>query len=195
MRTNPTSLRSKRHPVLAMPWLMIVTVVSISLSSELRSTSTRVFGQDQKNEIAWLSNEALSEHNSLPISVMWRDAELKDRLMRFSQTQRVAIFLDRRIDPSTIINLTSNNVTTEQFLLEIAKQTDIGICQIENVYYLGPKKTANSLASTTESLLKAAGKFGKRTQIRWNKNESLRTESVVEPKQLLLEIAKACYLE
>lgn len=191
MRTNPTSLRSKRHPVLAMPWLMIVTVVSISLSSELRSTSARVFGQDQKNEIAWLSNEALSEHNSLPISVMWRDAELKDRLMRFSQTQRVAIFLDRRIDPSTIINLTSNNVTTEQFLLEIAKQTDIGICQIENVYYLGPKKTANSLASTTESLLKVAGKFGKRTQIRWNKNESLRTESVVEPKQLLLEIAKA----
>ena len=191
MRTDPTNLRSRWHPVLAMPWVMIVTVVSISFSTELSTTSTRVFGQDQKNEIAWLINGALSEHNSLPISVMWRDAELKDRLMRFSQTQRVAIFLDRRIDPSTIINLTSNNVTTEQFLLEIAQQIDVGICQIENVYYLGPKKTANSLASTNESLLKSAGKFGKRTQIRWNKNESLRTESVVEPKQLLIEIAKA----
>ncbi|MGB1928744.1 MAG: hypothetical protein ACPHO8_05520 [Mariniblastus sp.] len=120
-----------------------MTVVSISFSGVLTNDSTIVFGQDQRNEITWLSEEALSEHNSLPISVMWRDAELKDRLMRFSTNQRVAIFLDRRIDPSTIINLTLNNVTTEQFLLEIAKQLEIGFCQIEDVYYLGPKETAN----------------------------------------------------
>ncbi|MDB4481289.1 hypothetical protein N9049_02510, partial [bacterium] len=137
--------------------------------------------QDQKNGISWLSNEALSDHNSLPISVMWRDAELKDRLMRFSKNQRVAIFLDRRIDPSTIINLTSNNVTTEQFLLGIAKQAELGICQIEDVYYLGPKKTANSLAANSESILKAANKFGKRTQLRWNMNGAVLTEPIVEP--------------
>jgi len=191
MRTNPTGLSFPRHLVLAMPWLMIVTVVSISFSSVLSGSSTNVYGQDQKNGIAWLRKGALSEQNSLPISVMWRDAELKDRLMRFSKNQRVAIFLDRRVDPSTIINLTSNNVTTEQFLLEIAKQLDIGICQIEDVYYLGPKKTANSLASTSELLLKAANKFGKRTQLRWKRSGDLRTTTVVEPKQLLLELAKA----
>ena len=195
MRTNPTGFGSQRPPVLAMPWLMIVTVVSISLSGVLTNDSTIVFGQDQRNEITWLSKEALSEHNSLPISVMWRDAELKDRLMRFSTNQRVAIFLDRRIDPSTIINLTLNNVTTEQFLLEIAKQLEIGFCQIEDVYYLGPKETANSLASTSELLLKAANKFGKRTQLRWNRLGNLRTGTVVEPKQLLLEIAKSNEIE
>ncbi len=195
MRTNPTGLRFPRHLVLAMPWLMIVTVVSISFSSVLSGSSTNVFGQDQKNKIAWLKKGALSEHNSLPISVMWRDAELKDRLMQFSKNQRVAIFLDRRVDPSTIINLTSNNITTEQFLLEIAKQLEIGICQIEDVYYLGPKKTANSLASTSDSLLKAANKFGKRTQLRWKRSGDLRTATVVEPKQLLLQLAKANDIE
>ncbi|MDA7878989.1 hypothetical protein N9B09_01815 [bacterium] len=191
MRTNPTGLRLQSRPVLAMPWLMIVTVVSISSLSELSNSSTRLLEQDQKNGISWLSNEALSDHNSLPISVMWRDAELKDRLMRFSKNQRVAIFLDRRIDPSTIINLTSNNVTTEQFLLGIAKQAELGICQIEDVYYLGPKKTANSLAANSESILKAANKFGKRTQLRWNMNGAVLTEPIVEPKQLLIELAKA----
>lgn len=191
MRTNPTGLRFQNHTTLATHWLMVVTAVSTGFLSGLNTSSTNLFGQDQKNGIAWLREKALSEHNALPVSVMWRDAELKDRLMRFSQNQRVAIFIDRRIDPSTIINLTSNQVTTEQFLLNVAQKAEIGICQIEDIYYLGPQKIANSLASTSESLLKAANKFGKRTQLRWNMSKPLLTEAVVNPKQLLLEIAKA----
>lgn len=190
MRANPTGLRFQNHPTLAAPWLMVVTAVSLGFLSGLNNSSTNLFGQDQKNGISWLSKKALSDHNSLPVSVMWRDAELKDRLMRFSQNQHVAIFLDRRIDPSTIINLTSNQVTTEQFLLNIARNAEIGICQIEDIYYLGPQKTANSLASISEALLKAANKFGKRTQLRWNMNKPLLTDAVVDPKQLLLELAK-----
>jgi len=191
MRTNPTGLRFQNHLTLAAPWLMVMTAVSIGFLSGLNNASTNLFGQDQKNGISWLSKKELSDNNSLPVSVMWRDAALKDRLMRFSQNQRVAIFLDRRIDPSTIINLTSNQVTTEQFLLNIARKAEIGICQIEDIYYLGPQKTANSLASTSKALLKAANKFGRRTHSRWNMNKPLLTEAVVNPKQLLLEIAKA----
>ena len=195
MRTNPTGPRFQNHLTLAAPWLMVVTAVSLGFFSGWNNASTNLFGQDQKNGISWLSKKELSDNNSLPVSVMWRDAALRDRLMRFSQNQRVAIFLDRRIDPSTIINLTSNQVTTEQFLLNIARKAEIGICQIEDIYYLGPQKTANSLASTSEALLKAANKFGKRTQLRWNMNKPLLTEAVVNPKQLLLEIAKRlCYL-
>ena len=191
MRTNPTGPRFQNHLTLAAPWLMVVTAVSLGFFSGWNNASTNLFGQDQKNGISWLSKKELSDNYSLPVSVMWRDAALRDRLMRFSQNQRVAIFLDRRIDPSTIINLTSNQVTTEQFLLNIARKAEIGICQIEDIYYLGPQKTANSLASTSEALLKAANKFGKRTQLRWNMNKPLLTEAVVNPKQLLLEIAKA----
>ena len=191
MRTNPTGLRLQNHFVLAMPWLMIVTVVSITSLSQSSHFASQLLGQDKKTGITWLGNEELTERNSLPISVMWRDAALKDRLMRFSQNQKVAIFLDRRVDPSTLINITSNNVTIEQFLLEIAKQADLGICRIENIYYLGPKETADSLAYTSELMLKAANKFGKRTQLRWNKNESLLTESIIEPRQLLADIAKS----
>ena len=168
-----------------------MAVVSIIAIATLGRVSA--FGQavsPDNTNIKWHTGRKLDQFNKLAISVWWKDAEIRDRVELFSQRQEIAVFLDRRIDPSTPVQLTIENCTKEQFLWALAKQSDLGICRIEDFYYFGPVKTAASLPTVLRQLRQSTT-AKKRSKVDWNDDQPLKTESVVEPKKILLQLAKA----
>ena len=80
------------------------------------------------------------------ISTRW-NLSLKDALNSISETQRVAIFLDRRINPAQQIQLEVQDKTLSTTLQQIAKQANAQISYIRNVIYIGPAKTTHLLAT------------------------------------------------
>jgi len=81
------------------------------------------------------------------IGLSWNENPLRDALNRLSESQEIAIWLDRRIDPDQKITLRVSDQTVEQTLNTLANQLDIGLCVVGPVAYLGPKSTTAKLAT------------------------------------------------
>ena len=132
---------------------------STRVASEIRAVSPRaillavliigIFATTARSQSPsgtdWIVGKQLDQAILLNISGSWEDATLREQLMSISRRHRIAVFLDRRVDPSTRLDFSAINVTFEQFLWRLADQLDLGVCRFENLYYLGPRETTNQL--------------------------------------------------
>lgn len=165
-----------------------MTVVWIAILGWPLIASESASGQDTP-DIKWLTGRKLDEFNQVAISAWWSDAELRERIMGFSRNQQFAIFLDRRVDPSTIIELSVQDVTKEQFLWSVAESSNLGVCRIEDFYYFGPAETAAKLPAVCQQLIRSTSKKRKNAKVDWSLRRPLKTDSIIEPKQILLDLA------
>ena len=79
------------------------------------------------------------------LSATWKDKELKAALQRLANTQQLAIWLDRRIDPQQKVNLEFKQATLRQLLEEIADRSNLGFCPFGNLLYVGPNTAVQEL--------------------------------------------------
>lgn len=100
----------------------------------------------QNTQQTVLANARFEQQLKALISTRW-DLPLKDVLHSIRETQRVAIFLDRRIDPTQQIQLEIQDETMRTALQQIANQANAQISRIRNVIYIGPNKTTDLLAT------------------------------------------------
>ncbi|MFP6586614.1 MAG: hypothetical protein VB814_03150 [Pirellulaceae bacterium] len=103
-----------------------------------------LYGQAAQQTV--LANARFEQQLETLISTRW-DLPLKDVLNSMRETQRVAIFLDRRINPAQQIQLEVQDKPMSTALQQIANQANAQISHIRNVIYIGPKKTTHLLAT------------------------------------------------
>ncbi len=180
--------RNQIRVMLSFCRLSIVSVVLIACLGGLTIAPVPVAGQDVSGA-RWLTGRKLDEFNEIAISAWWSDAELRERIMRFSVNQQLAIFLDRRVDPSMLIELSVQNVTKEQFLWTVARQSNLGICRVEDFYYLGPTETAARFPAVCQHLRQSTSRRRNKSKVDWMRKAPLKTSSVAEPKKILLQLA------
>ena len=171
--------------VLSRTRLTIMTLVSIATLS----LPLTVTGQGHQI-VEWHTGKQLDRFNELALSAWWTEAEFGDRLRSFSQTQKIAIFLDRRIDPSIVTNLSMSDVTKEQFLWTAATQFNVGVCRIEDFYYFGPPDSVATFPEVCKRLQATSTRQRRNTKVNWTDRQPLTTADTVEPKKLLLKLAK-----
>jgi hypothetical protein len=100
---------------------------------------------DAHREKTWATGQAFQQARQRPFSISWQAAPLRDRIGQLARQQGISIFLDRRIDPRTPINLSASNVTMEQLLLQLCDQQNLGFCHVGDGFYFGSKQAANRL--------------------------------------------------
>ena len=165
----------------------IILIVFAYPSIAWAQSGSSVLVEPQKTK--YLAGEKLDRRNLQALSVWWKDAKLRDRLMAFSETQDIAIMLDRRIDPSTIVNLGVENRTVDQVFRRISSAAKIGVCRIEDCYYFGPVDTTIALPIAIDTLARQAKKVARRSPVKWTVKRRVRTEPVVATKALIQAIA------
>ena len=79
--------------------------------------------------------------------VHWVAVPLGQALERFGETQKVGIFLDRRVDPSQIIEFGVSRRPIGILLDELADSLGLGCHRFESLVYIGPKHAAKVLAA------------------------------------------------
>ncbi len=144
---------------------------------------------EAKSAPAWKSAAALRTQLETPISLVWGDREARSALESLSRSTGVAIFLDRRIDPSQKLTLKAADEPLRAVLLSAAGQLDGGVAPIGSVVYVGPKATASKLLALAALRRQEAGKLPAQARVRFTKSEAWSWDELAEPRQLLEELA------
>lgn len=80
-----------------------------------------------------------------PISISSTAVPLKQTLDHLSKSQRVAVVLDRRIDPNQRVEIDAANLPLKEVLDRIARQSNSQASYLPDVIYIGPAATAEKL--------------------------------------------------
>lgn len=104
------------------------------------------FGEDATEAADWLTGVGLAKQLAQPVdNVVWSGQTLRQALDTLSRAQRVAILLDRRVDPGQKLELQLSNVQLLTALQQIALEKKLGVSVLGSVVYFGPPEVASRL--------------------------------------------------
>jgi len=148
-------------------------------------------GFAQNTETQWATDKVFQQSRHRAFSISWQAAPLRDRIGQLARQQGISVFLDRRVDPRTPINLTASNVTMEQLLLQLCEQQELGFCRLGDSFYVGPKLAAQRLMIGSTSSTKA----GRKTSTALLKKSASDWPDLTTPKEALNALVAEAGLE
>jgi len=133
--------------------------------------------------IAWHTGVELAKELAQPVGVRWSGTPLRETLTGLSRARRVAVLIDRRVDPGQELELTANDVPLEQVFRAVAERRRLGLSLVGPVVYLGPPRVAARLRTLNELRREDARgltpsgrqKFLQSRRIRWDDFATPRT--------------------
>ena len=142
------------------------------------------------------------------VSVSWvttstdrlRQHSIRHIVRRSQELWQVAIVLDRRIDPSSELEVSVINRPVREVLDALARPVTAGTSVVGNAVYIGPASDAHVLRTLVhlrdrELDEKVTGK-NKAARIAWLRREStIRFEDLASPRDVLAEIARRWKLD
>ena len=84
------------------------------------------------------------------LSASWANVELRDLLKKIGDERRVAILLDRRVDPTVQLPLNLTNSSLREGVRDMARLLGADISVAEPVIYVGPPAAAQRLRTLIE---------------------------------------------
>ena len=118
-------------------WLFLLLIGGAiqSLGAEpVRPTST-----------TWLTGTAWREGVDSPVSVEWSGVPLRQALERLGQAQRLAVLIDRRVDPEQAISMQATQQSLRQIVEQVATGQRAGVAFWEPLVYIGPAPVARDV--------------------------------------------------
>ena len=81
------------------------------------------------------------------VSITWQEVPLGTALTRLAETQAIAIWQDRRLDPNVPISLTVADQPLSAVFAAMGQQAGAAVVPFAGVIYVGPQQTADELAT------------------------------------------------
>jgi hypothetical protein len=106
-----------------------------------------------------------------------------------SRSTGVAIFLDRRLDPSRPLQLTAQQEPLRTVVVRVAEQLAGSVSLVGPVVYISPQGTAGMHAALAGKQRQAIGSLGREAQLRLLRTGSWQWEELTEPRTLLAALA------
>jgi type II secretory pathway component GspD/PulD (secretin) len=122
------------------------------------------------------------------LSVHWEGLPLRDAIARLAETSKVAVFVDRRIDPTQQINLSVEDATADEILEKLAATRSLGVSRLDSVLYLGPARTADELSSLAALRREDIAKLSPQEQPLWSKKIDMSWPRLTEPRDLVTRL-------
>jgi len=179
-----------RRPAVQSAWIAL-------LLAGLFATPNWLHADEPK--IAWHAGSDLRKQLDQTVGVTWSGIPFRRALTSLSQSQRIAIMLDRRIDPGQSIELTSGDQTLDALLKLIARKvkSDVGcgIGWVGPVCYFGPEATAKKIRTLAALRRDDAMRLSKTARAELLKTHSWRWPDLAVPGDLLAALAAESQIE
>lgn len=175
------------HSCLLSPVTLIVGLV---ISAPLL-LSAPVFAADP---VTWRTGADLQkflDQNIGGAGLAWSGQEIRDAVSTLSRSSgiRVAMLIDRRIDPDTPLNLAMGNVALDDALGRIAKAAQADVCQVSSVMYFGPASVTRRLRTVAELRKQEIRELPPAESKRFTAVKPLKWADLSEPRELLKSLA------
>ena len=138
-----------------------------------------------EDSIEWQLGPQFHQQLQSAVTFSWMDNPLRSGLTNLSRAHRVAIFLDRRIDPGRLIDLDILDRPMEHALHTLARSLDLGIGYLGPVVYVGPPEVTAVLATQAELKRQQVSRLPMKQRSRWQRVEAWQWERLTTPRQLL----------
>ncbi len=143
----------------------------------------------RQDQIDWRIGVAFHQKLASRVSVTWEDNPLIDGLQALSRSQRVAVFLDRRVDPERRVSTSAVDVTLQDALRQIARETGLGVGYVGPVVYLGPPAAAARVATIAGMRDDDARRLPDPPRSKLLEPKPLQWERLSEPRWIIRKIA------
>jgi hypothetical protein len=170
----------------------------IASAQPSRSPDTQVLTETTPD---FLTGRAFEDALAKPMSLAWQGQNIRDGLRQLSETRRVSILLDRRIDPGQELSLQIQNVSLQALLKLMATEVRADISVLGNVVYVGLPEIASRLR-TVEQIVSSQLLSGRATTISVDASpqtrrsfellgrQSLNWPDLTTPRELLDEVGR-----
>ncbi len=139
--------------------------------------------------IDWQTGPDFQRELNNSIGVSWEGKfSVRRALERIGHRHRVAIVLDRRVDPNREV-LCANDAKLEIALYAIAEQLELGMCVIEPVVYIGPKKATSSLVTLTALRKEELLKLDEAVKRRLMRTSPMQWDKLAVPRELVDQLS------
>ena len=95
--------------------------------------------------VPWLVGSALQQRMDATVDIVWSGNPLRQALHNLSRAQRVAVFLDRRVDPEQRVDVKLAAMSLTSVLRQIAASRQLGVAMLGPVAYFGPLDSASRI--------------------------------------------------
>lgn len=141
--------------------------------------------------LQWRTGGDLARQLALPMGLHWQGVPLREALRGLAETQRVAIFLDRRVDPSRPARLDLQDVSLKEALARIAASQKLGVAQLGPVFYFGPPDATRRLRTLATVAQARVEKLSPAMRKKYNAPEPWAWERLSAPRELIERLAAA----
>jgi hypothetical protein len=139
--------------------------------------------------VVWLTGAKLKSQLEQKVGATWEGIPLRRAITSLSRSQRVAILLDRRVDPDQKIDFSFADVPLEKALKMTAAKVQIGVAQVGPVIYLGPTATAKKLRTLSALRHDEALHLSSPARSRILQQQPLRWDDETAPRELIKRLS------
>jgi hypothetical protein len=144
---------------------------------------------------AWLTGTALARQLAAPVDGFWSGVPLREAVTSLSLARRVAVLIDRRVDPGQTLEMQLNGLTVQGALDEIAARRGLGVTWLGPLAYLGPAQYTARLRTLAELRREETGRLPPAAAKGFLAARSMRWDDFATPRDLLAELAAASGIE
>ena len=143
----------------------------------------------------WLTGTALQDQLARPVDVYWSDTPLREAVYNLSRSRRVAVLLDRRVDPDQRIDLQLKDVSAEAILRQVAKSRRLGVSRLGPLFYLGPVRFTSRLRTLVQLRREEVRDLPREAVARFVEPEPMRWDDFATPRDLLAQLVAESGIE
>jgi len=140
-----------------------------------------------KAKTAWLTATEARQPGDLRIT--WSGTTLREALRSLSENQRLAILLDRRVDPEQLVNVTLADVSPAEAVAQTASSRKLGMALLGPLAYVGPVEPTRQLRTIAALRKQEAQELPAAARQAALANRGTTWEDLATPRQILEKLA------
>ncbi|MFV1964014.1 MAG: hypothetical protein ACC628_01230 [Pirellulaceae bacterium] len=144
-------------------------------------------GQDAT---AWLADRKFERQLDAEAGITLYENPVRDAIASLSRTQRICIWLDRRLDPGFEPDFTSHGTSLNVLLQRLAARLHGGVGYMKSVVYLGPVATARKLPTLVAIRTDEAKALPEEVQPAFLQRRVSHWDDLAVPRQIIEALAR-----
>ncbi len=175
-------------------WLAMVLVAMVALPG--------IRGALAQETVPWLSGPAFERALAEETTIAWSGVPLGDALANLARQHRVAVLLDRRVDPNRLLTLegtlplrdvfpnAARNVQLEPRAPLSRLAPSLGVSYFGPVVYVGPENAARNLRTVAEHRREEVRQAPSSQRSRLLRSSRIEWGEAAQPRDLLSQLAE-----
>jgi hypothetical protein len=165
-------------------WRLPTIVAIIGLGTFVCSDVASAAGRTD-----WATGTNLQRAMAEPCDILWAGNPLRQAIGSLSTARKVAVLIDRRVDPAQKLDVSLKGIPLEMAIQTIAKGRGLGVAQLGSVVYLGPPAAAEHLPAIAAMLDQDARRLPSSVRQKYRQVKAFAWDDLATPRGLLGQLA------